>query len=275
MKEEEKQSGASFIKAGAKLKDLAIKGAIFDLDGTILDSFPDQFNWYKYCTKKYSNKKFPYKKKDLYDNYRDDYNKYMSPHIWDWYDFLGIPVYNNDKSRNDKLIAEIWEEFRAWKKEAKIPFVRGMKSVLKELYARTRPRKGKPQAFKFALNTYNVWESFGEKFRKNGIDKIFNTVITADDLPKRDGQILCKPHPYSIKKALDLMHVHEIHSIHIGDSCSDIEACKRVKGPYCPNTIAVTWGFESEENLKKMDSDYTIDEPSRIIEIFGDLGAFL
>ena len=51
--------------------------------------------------------------------------------------------------------------------------------------------------------------------------------------------------------------------IYVGDECRDIEACRTVGIPI----VAVTWGFDSREDLKSCHPDYLIDDPSGLVKI--------
>ncbi len=51
--------------------------------------------------------------------------------------------------------------------------------------------------------------------------------------------------------------------IYVGDECRDIEACRTVGIPI----VAVTWGFDSREDLKSCSPDYLVDDPSGLLKV--------
>ena len=69
---------------------------IFDFDGVILDSFPDQFKWFSHICN-FLEKSFPYKS---LDEFKKDYREPVYP---DMYSFLGFN-WNKEKE-------VIWEEY--------------------------------------------------------------------------------------------------------------------------------------------------------------------
>ncbi len=67
----------------------------------------------------------------------------------------------------------------------------------------------------------------------------------------------------ALQKLLVEQKLNPEETIYVGDEVRDIDACKEngIK------IIAVTWGFNTKEILKKNKPDYLIDKPSQVLEI--------
>lgn len=87
---------------------------------------------------------------------------------------------------------------------------------------------------------------------------VFDAIIGAtDDLPK-------KPDTAMANKILTKLNVSPDECIWIGDSSVDIKTAKNL-GCKC---IAVTWGFRSVESLLEWEPDYVAYSPEEILEFF-------
>lgn len=72
-----------------------------------------------------------------------------------------------------------------------------------------------------------------------------------------------KPCPDSVFAAMKFLKADKEKTIYIGDSDVDIETARN-SGIPC---IAVTWGFRDKEVLERLNPEYIIDKPSQITEI--------
>ena len=72
-----------------------------------------------------------------------------------------------------------------------------------------------------------------------------------------------KPSPDSVFTAMKFLNADKNKTVYIGDSDVDIETARN-SGIPC---IAVTWGFRDKEVLEKLNPEYIIDKPSQITEI--------
>lgn len=268
-------------------ENYSLEGAIFDIDGTILDSFQDQFHWFKHACKKWSGKELAYSDDEMLTRFRDDYNAHIASGkmgIWEFYQLVGVPVLNDDGSLSEKLThkehGEIWPEFRKWKAEATIYTVHGMDKMISKLYHMSRPRPGVTKGLTLALNTTNSWESFEKNMCRDpyviqamgprGLLEPFNVVVTVDDIPKNEAdKPRTKPDPCSIEMCMDLMGVDPAKTAHVGDTKSDILACRNYSEDIV--TIAVTWGYESRSDLEKSDPDYIVDSSDELRDVFLNL----
>lgn len=75
-----------------------------------------------------------------------------------------------------------------------------------------------------------------------------------------------KPDPSIIFAILEKFPVSKKDVLYIGDSGVDIECAKRA----CVESIGVTWGFRSVAELRKANADYIVSNPAEILEHLDD-----
>ncbi|GEM_PF-6164072 len=244
-----------------------LRGLILDWDGTIADTLPDQFNWLKYCAQSFG-KKFNYENLDVI--FKKDYNRYYSANgIIGLYDLIGVDFKANE--------SQIWKEYTTWKVNSNIVLFPDMKETIAEIYQRSRPNKNRTQGLRIILNTTSRYSTIEKPFIQNGLEQYFDSRLTREMLPEEKITILTKPHAYSIEWALDLIGVNANEAISVGDTTTDITACRtlRRKRPDITEqvkTIAVTWGFEPKEDLIPAQPNYFIDTPKELLAILKELG---
>ncbi|MDY6958395.1 MAG: HAD hydrolase-like protein, partial [Halobacteriota archaeon] len=66
-----------------------------------------------------------------------------------------------------------------------------------------------------------------------------------------------------IKKILKRRGIPYDSAIYVGDETRDVEAAKRARIP----VIAVSWGFNDGDALRRLDPDYAVDDPKELLEI--------
>lgn len=242
-------------------------GLILDWDGTIADTLPDQFNWLKYCAQSFG-KQFPYENLDL--NFKKDYNRYYSANgINGLYDMIGVDFKANEQ--------QIWKEYTDWKVNSHIVIFPDIKETIAEIYRRSRPNKVRSQGLRIVLNTTSRYSTIEKHFIANGLDQYFDSRVTREMLPEEKITVLTKPHAYSIEWALDLIGVHPGEAISVGDTTTDIIACKTLRRRRPDKieqvkTVAVTWGYEPKEDLIPAQPDYFIGKPQELLQILKELG---
>ncbi|MBM3200551.1 HAD family hydrolase [Candidatus Woesearchaeota archaeon] len=249
-------------------------GLIFDSDGTILDSVSSSFEWLKHCVVDLYKKPFPYE--NCSEQFLKDYNSsHRTKGLNGIYEIFGID-YDQEKDF-------LWENFNAWRADNPAKIIKGMDEAIFKIYDKSRPKPGKPRGLRMLLNTSNMWPSFEIQLRESGLIRCFDTIITRDNLPGViDGdnlRPLVKPNTYSIEWALDLLGVDHEEALHVGDTLEDIEACRNLRRKDV-NTerevkvVAVTWGFETKENLANAKPYKIINNPKQLVKIVEQLGGF-
>ncbi len=92
---------------------------------------------------------------------------------------------------------------------------------------------------------------------KLGAESVFSFVYGGDSFPEK------KPSPLPIKKIMEMFEGDTSSSFMIGDSCNDIISGKKAG----IKTIAVTFGFNGESHLKNCKADFYAYSPEDICRI--------
>lgn len=91
-----------------------------------------------------------------------------------------------------------------------------------------------------------------------GLDKIIEVLVALEDAPR------AKPEAEPVLKALEALEVEPPHAVYVGDSPFDIRCGKKAG----VQTVGVTWGISSREQLER-------EEPNAIIDNWQQLLDFL
>lgn len=210
-----------------------VKGVIFDLDGTLIDTIEglansvnaamDYYSFPNHSIEKYRTfvgngvgklveRALPEDKKELLGEARKIFEKHYEETMLDV-----LPVYENINELLDYLIKN---------------------------------------NIKIAVNT-NKMDKFAKPMIKKAFGDIFEDVLGEVDYferkPSKDGA------EYLIKK----MGIEKKDCLYIGDSQVDIQTAKNagIRG------VSVTWGFVPKEVLEKYNPDFTADDPREIIDL--------
>lgn len=100
-------------------------------------------------------------------------------------------------------------------------------------------------------------------------DKIIKGCFPLVDFVAIEGQIVGrnrKPDPSIIFSVLEKYPVNKKDVLYIGDSGVDIECAKRA----CVESIGVTWGFRSVVELRKAYADHIVTHPAEILDRLED-----
>jgi len=127
-----------------------------------------------------------------------------------------------------------------------IPPCKGILELLQEL---------KNKKFTLAVLSSNRRDSIQEFIIKHNLEPYFDFVHSELNIFGKDKALLSllKQHKMSIEE-----------SIYVGDETRDIEACKKIN----LDCISVTWGFNSEESLKKFGAKYVVNNPGQFMKLF-------
>ncbi len=223
-----------------------LKAVIFDFDGVILDSFPDQFDWFKYICH-LLKKDFPYK---TIEDFKKDYIEPVYP---DMYRFLGFEW--------EKEKDTIWKEYHKHKNQSKrLRIFSGIKETLNQL---------KKKKLSLAIASSNTREVLKKQLKDHGLGNYFDVVVDKENLSYLNGEPKLKPYPDCILIALDTLNCSPGRAIYVGDQPTDIMAVKQIKdsrGNSLP-IIAVTYGYSLKEKLAKFHPDYFADKPKELVDI--------
>lgn len=148
----------------------------------------------------------------------------------------------------------------------KLPFILiRARSLLSKEIEKLKPFEGIKEVinylfknnFEFGILTSNSKENVSNFLKKNEID-IFNFIFSEKSIFGKG------------KALLGLMKQRKLkpeNIIFVGDETRDIEAAKKVK----IKTIAVSWGINKEELLKKHNPDYLARTPKDLIGILKNI----
>lgn len=211
------------------------KFAVFDLDGTLLDTLDDLTAAVNHALKKYN---FPEKTKSeiasFLGNGAGKLIELSTP------DGQKNPHFENILSEFKKYYAENNSVYT--KPYEKIPY------VLKELTKRR---------VQIALVS-NKFDLAVKELEKKYFNGIFSSAVGECEGIKR------KPAPDLVFKAMKIMGAEKENTVYIGDSEVDIETAGNCE----TDCISVSWGFRSREELIKSGGKIIIDSPEELLKFF-------
>lgn len=225
---------------------MALKGIIWDFDGVILDSFQDQFEWFrKICG--------IYGKPFVYNNPEDFRRDYTEPVCPGMYNLLGFD-WENERD-------VLWEHYHEHKRHAVLKIVKGIDFVIKEI---------ENYGLRQCIASSNAHEGIEKRLDESGLRKYFPVIVAKEDLPLENNEPRYKPYPDCLLMCMQRLGLNPNECAYIGDQASDIMAARNVQniaGSHLP-VIAVAYGFGTWHRLKKAKPDYPKDAP---IETSGEL----
>lgn len=213
------------------------KLAIFDLDGTLLDTIEDLANASNYALKQHEfegHETYKYKKfvgdgvyklveRILPESHRDEVTRAKVKETFDWY----YKIHSFDCTKPYEGILEVLEGLR-------------------EKGVHTAVVSNKPHLFAKEL----VKNVFGER-----IELAYG---------QRDG-LPTKPDPHTVEEVIRHFGIKKEECIYIGDTNVDIFTGKNAG----VKTIGVLWGFREREELVAAGADYVVEEVGELSEIIG------
>lgn len=200
---------------------------LFDFDGTLVDSREIMLTVYNNIAKKHN-----YKKVDA-----NDFAKLSTLSIKEKCNLLNVPIHSIPF-----LVYKAKKDCKKYVSELK--FINGILDVLNNL---------KSNNFNLSIISSNS-KSLIESFLKKNKAHVFDTILTS-------GNVFGKHH--IIKKFLRTHGLKPSQVLYVGDETRDIVACKKSN----IKMIAVSWGFDSIELLKKESPEYTVSKPFEMLDI--------
>ena len=204
------------------------KVAIFDLDGTLLNTIDDLANACNYALKR-----------NMFEIYEvERYKTFVGDGVYKLVE-RALPV----EKRVEAVINVVLKDFNEYYNDHMIDMTRpydGIIEVLDNLKAngiKLAVVSNKPHDFAIEI----VKKYFGDRF-----DVIFG---------HRNG-FPTKPNPVSVLEVIDMFNEIKENCIYIGDSNVDIITAKNAG----VESIGVLWGFRSKEELEKEGAKYIASE---------------
>ncbi len=209
---------------------------VFDLDGTLLDTVGDL----AFCC-----------------------NEVLKQHglpeheVSEYHNFVG----NGVKKLVERALPEKLREES---------FVDGIVAEFKELYSQniatyTKPYEGIEALLK-ALSKREMAIAVASNKFQSGVEKLlhhyFADVHFVSALGQREG-IALKPDPYIIREIIQRTSYTPDKMFFVGDSSVDIATAKAAG----VESIAVTWGFSSAEELEPCGATHIVEHPAQILSL--------
>lgn len=211
-----------------------IKGIIFDLDGTLLDTVEDLTDASNEVMKEYG---FPcFSINEIKEKVGNGNRKLIE---------RCLPEDRQDLI--DEALDKFFKHYRQCFRNKSEAFL-GIKTTLKYLQSKK---------ILMAVNT-NKYNTFCEELVKSKLSEIeFVRIIgSRDNIPN-------KPNPYSCEEIIKIMNLNKDEVIFVGDSGVDIETGQNAG----IKTVWVSWGSRSRNDIEELKPDYIIDRPEELLSI--------
>lgn len=208
--------------------------AVFDLDGTLIDTLEDLKNSVNYALGQFG---FPER---TYDEIKSFVGNGVAKLV-----YRSAPADTADETKA-KLLALFKEHYMAHSMVFTAPYegIEEMLTELKNAGVRTAVVTNKMQDAAFDLI---------ETFFGSYIDVVIGQV---DSLPQ-------KPEPDGVWLAIEKLGEKRENAVYIGDSDVD---CLTAKNSALP-VIGCVWGFRGREVLEECGADYIAESPSDVVKI--------
>lgn len=213
-----------------------IKAAIFDLDGTLLNTLEDVVNACNYALKKCNFKTHSIEEYKVFVG--DGRSKLIERIVPDEYK-------GNDEVKN-KVLRLFDEYYSGHMLDMTKPYegICEMLKSLKEKGVKLAVVSNKPDEFVGGI----VKKYFGDTF------EIIHGQRTNYPV---------KPDPTTVYEVIEYFGIKLNESIYVGDSNVDIYTAKNAK----VKSIGVAWGFRGEEELREAGADYIVYDSNEITEL--------
>ena len=212
-----------------------IKGIIFDLDGTLLDTVADINRELNKALNKFGFNSIDFEetKKFLGNGSRtlvkESLKKTVDNKVLDEVANYYITNYSNPKAN---VLTKPYEG------------IIEMLEVLQQMGIKT-------------AITSNKMDLAVKELNETAFNGLFDIALGESD------KTPLKPDPTMLYQALDLMNLRKEEVLFIGDTEVDLQAATNAS----LNSVAVTWGFRSKDFLISLKPNYIIDEPNELINI--------
>ena len=213
-----------------------IKAAIFDLDGTLLNTLEDVVNACNYALKKCNFKTHSIEEYKVFVG--DGRSKLIERIVPDEYK-------GNDEVKN-KVLRLFDEYYSGHMLDMTKPYegICEMLKSLKEKGVKLAVVSNKPDEFVGGI----VKKYFGDTF------EIVHGQRTNYPV---------KPDPTTVYEVIEYFGIKLNESIYVGDSNVDIYTAKNAK----VKSIGVAWGFRGEDELREAGADYIVYDSNEIAEL--------
>jgi len=205
------------------------RAVLFDLDGTLLDSFQSHYRVYQHVFA------------DLRIGFDEGtFMQYYSPNWYRLYERIGL---SRDRWPDaDQLWLHYYEQETPGPRE-------GAARVLAAVRASRRA---------LGLVTSGERARVERDLERLGWQRLFDAVVCGGDAPRR------KPHPDPLRLALAHLHSQPIAAVYVGDTIEDVQMGKAAGTA----TVALNGGFSSSETLRREQPDFLLDSLLELTHFF-------
>lgn len=155
---------------------------------------------------------------------------------------------DSEVKKYEALVAKMWEAYYLPRYVKLYPGVKETLNYLKEA------------GIRMAVVSNGSRSEIPKYLKNGGICEFFQVIITADDVDEP------KPSPKPILKALRELGVSEEKCLMVGDTLIDGISAKRAG----VKIALLTWGIDSEEEIKKFNPDYILSKIESLKELVLD-----
>ncbi|QAS53736.1 pyrophosphatase PpaX [Halobacillus litoralis] len=211
---------------------MSIRTILFDLDGTLIDTNELIIASFTHTIEQYADR--PYERKEILD-------------------FIGPPLRDSLSKVNPAKVEEMIVTYRKHNIENHNSYVKAYDGVVETI------KTLKKQGYRLGIVTTKMRNTVQMGLELTGLDGLFETVITLDDVKN------AKPHPEPIVKALSHLDSQASEALMVGDNTHDIEAGQNAG----TKTAGVAWTIKGREVLDNLKPDYMLTHMSELVEITG------
>jgi len=196
------------------------RAVLFDLDGTLLDSFQSHYRVYQHVFA------------DLRIGFDEGtFMQYYSPNWYRLYERIGL---SRDRWPDaDQLWLHYYEQETPGPRE-------GAAQVLAAVKASRRA---------LGLVTSGERPRVERDLERLGWQRLFDAIVCGGDVPRM------KPHPDPLRLGLSHLHAQPVAAVYVGDTIEDVQMGKAAGTA----TVALTGGFSSSETLGREQPDFLLD----------------
>jgi len=210
-----------------------IQGILFDLDGTLVNSFPSIIVAFKEAFKILEQ----YSKNNI--NLTDEEIKKL----------IGIPHQETFRkiSNNEEAIKKATEIFRETRKKFRVDALDGAVDLLFFLKAKN---------FKLGIVTTTGRDLTARILKDINVQNLFDAIVSGTDVQN------FKPHPEPVLKAIEILNLKKTQCIMVGDHPNDIIAANAAN----IRSIAISYARTKDE-LMKYEPTYIVSSIKEIKDI--------
>lgn len=210
---------------------MSIRTILFDLDGTLIDTNELIIASFEYTFKQHN---LPHTREEI-----------MS--------FNGPPLrdtFHNINPEQAEIMIATYREHNLAHHDSYVTAFPNVVEVLEQL---------KNNNIQLGIVTTKMRKSVNMGLAIAGIDQLFETVITYDDVDHP------KPHPEPVIKAMEQLNADAPSTLMVGDNYHDIESGKNAG----VQTAGVTWAHKGRDFLQEYNPTYMLEDMHDLLSIAG------